>query len=254
MPSTTLSAQEQPACVSPLLHEVGANVKSREKCILLGKTLFSVLSTLLGSIKDFSTKYPAVLSGYVIYSYLFISIMRFFLKVKSRELSLYDIYDTFDALPFMWLLASGLVKIIDMRTKLHNSEKDRILGLRALETKQTQLETMNEVARGFQHTINNPLAIISLALGSTKRAAAGNPVILERMSLIEESAGRIRQAVIDFSIAEKYEVEHVGHVVGFIASPSSLVPPSAGELKDRLPLQASRDCIDDVNHPGLFLN
>jgi signal transduction histidine kinase len=229
MPMTTLNAQERTAYISRLLHEVDANVKSlREKCISLGTALFSVLSTILGSIKDFSAKYPAVLSGYIIYSYLFISIMRFFLKVKSRELSLYDIYDTFDALPFMWLLASGLVKIIDMRTKLHNSEKDRILSLRALETKQTQLETMNEVARGFQHTINNPLAIISLALGSTKRAAAGNPMILERMGLIEESVGRIHQAVIDFSRSEKYEVEDVGPVVGAIASAVS-VHSSDGE-------------------------
>ncbi|MBF8296615.1 MAG: hypothetical protein HW389_3160, partial [Bacteroidetes bacterium] len=77
--------------------------------------------------------------------------MRFFLKLKSGEITLYEIYETFDALPFMWLLASALVKIIDMRTKVHNIETERILNLRELEIKQTQLNTMHEVAKGFQH-------------------------------------------------------------------------------------------------------
>jgi signal transduction histidine kinase len=79
---------------------------------------------------------------------------------------------------------------------------------------------MHEVAKGFQHTINNPLTIISLTLSGTKRAAAGNPAILERMHVIEDSANRIKQAVIDFSGAKAYEVEHAGHVVGLMASPA----------------------------------
>jgi hypothetical protein len=89
---------------------------------------------------------------------------------------------------------------------------------------------MHEVANGFQHKINNPLAIISLALGSAKRAAAANPLILERMIVIEESASRIKQAVIDFSGAQKYEVEHVGHAVGSMASPASF----GGDLSHRI--------------------
>jgi hypothetical protein len=223
MQTAVLSGQERSARASLLLHEIDTNVRTLwEKCISLGRALFSVLSTTLGSIKDLSAKYPAVLSGYIIYSYLFITMMHFYLKAKSRQLTLYEIYETFNALPFMWLLASALVKIIDVKTMFHNSEKKRLLSVRELETRQTQLDTMREVGKGFQHQINNPLAIISLALSSAKRAVAGNPVVLERMNLIEESAGRIKQAVIDFSGAQKYEVEHVGQVVGSMASPASL--------------------------------
>jgi hypothetical protein len=148
--------------------------------------------------------------------------MRFFLKAKSRELTPYEIYETFNALPFMWVLSSALVKIIDMRTRLHNIEKEKIINRRELEIKQAQLDTMREVAKGFQHRVNNPLAIISLVLGSIKRATVGNQVILERMSVIGQSASRIKQAVIDFSEAQKYEVEHIGHSVGSLASPPSL--------------------------------
>jgi signal transduction histidine kinase len=186
--------------------------------------LLSKLSSVIRAIKEFSAKYPALLSGYIIYSYLFIAMMRLFLKARTRQLTLHDIYETFDALPFMWLLSSALVKIIDMRTKLHSIEKERMMNLRELEIKQAQLNTMHEVAKGFQHRINNPLTIISLTLSGTRRANAGNPAILERISVIEDSARRIQQAVIDFSVAKRYEVEHIGDFVGSMASPASLDP------------------------------
>lgn len=180
-----------------------------------------ILLKVIKSLKDFSTTYPAVLSGYVMYSYLFITIMRFFLKAKARELTMYEIYEVFDALPFLWLLSSALVSIIDTRTKLHNAEKEKLLSLQELEIKQTQLNTMVEVSKGFQHRINNPLAIISLSLGRMKRAAVNYKGLLESLETIEDSANHIKQAVIDFSNAEKYEVQNVGRVVGLMASPFS---------------------------------
>ncbi len=184
-------------------------------------------------IKEFSAKYPAVLSGYIIYSYLFITMMRFFLKAKSRELTVYEIYENFSALPFMWLISSALVKIIDMRTKLHDIEKERMLDLQDLKIKRIQLETMHEVAKGFQHRINNPLAIICLALSGMKRAILNSPAILERVILIEDETRRINQAVIDFSRAERYEVEHVGFVVGDMANPASTDMPANTETSPR---------------------
>jgi len=224
MSTTTPSAQEQNERVPLLSQTTETNAKTPQgKIIAPKRSLRTVLSSTIRLAKDFWIKYPAVLSGYIIYAYLFITIMRFFLKAKSRELTLYEIYEIFDALPFMWVLAAALVKVINMRTKLHNSEKERILGLQELEIKQTQLDTLHEVARGFQHRVNNPLAIIFLTLTTTKRAVLDNPVILERITAIEEATNRIKQAVIDFSRAEKYDVEYVGNVLGFMANPGSFV-------------------------------
>jgi signal transduction histidine kinase len=192
---------------------------------MINRTPMPFVSNSFKLIKQLSFRYPAVLSGYIIYSYLFIAMMRLFLKAKSGQLLLYDIYETFAAVPFMWLLASSLVKIIDMKTKLHTIEKERVDTFRALEIQQTQLNTMHEVARGFQHRINNPLTVISLTLSGMRRVVAGNPGVLERMKTLEESAGRIKQAVIDFSEAQKYEVERVGNVVGLMANPASSIEP-----------------------------
>jgi signal transduction histidine kinase len=182
----------------------------------------SRLSASIRSIKDFTIKYPAVLSGYIIYSYLFITIMRFFLKAKTRQLSAYEVYEVFDALPFLWLLSSALVKIIEIRTRLHHAEKEQLLSRQQLEIKETQLNTMLEVAKGFQHQINGPLTIISFALRRTKRAAANNTDILGGIATLEEAAHRIRQAVIDFSNARRYEAEYIDPLVGSVATPPSL--------------------------------
>jgi signal transduction histidine kinase len=181
----------------------------------------SAFSSARKSIKEFAFKYPAVLSGYIMYSYLFISIMRFFVKAKARQLTAYEIYETFEALPFLWVLSSALVKIIDIKTRLHIVEKERLLDRQQLEIERTQLKTMHEVAKGFQHRVNNPLAVIMLALSGAKRSSVNNPKALEHLIVIEESTGRIKQSVIDFSAAQKYEVEHVGSVIGFMANPAS---------------------------------
>ena len=41
--------------------------------------------------------------------------VRLFIKVKVHGAAPGDIYDIFSALPFMWLLAVSLVKIIEFR-------------------------------------------------------------------------------------------------------------------------------------------
>jgi signal transduction histidine kinase len=167
--------------------------------------------TLRGYGINFVAQYPAVLSGCIIYSYLFVSMVRLFIKVKVHGATPGDIYDIFSALPFMWLLAVSLVKIIEFRTKLHNQEKE-------LQVKNIQLTTMHEVVKGVQHQVNNPLAIISLSVDQTKRAVEHDPALLKKIESIANAANQITSALQKFSEAEHYEYENVDRKVGPIAS------------------------------------
>jgi hypothetical protein len=161
--------------------------------------------------KVFFSQYPAVFSGYIIYSYLFISIIRLFLKVKHFGATLSDAYDIFSALPFMWLLAVSLVKIIEIRSQLQLKDE-------ALRIKNTQITTMHEVVKGVQHQVNNPLAIISLSLGQTKRIVGANPVALTKIENIESAVKQITSALQKFADADQYDSQHIDEVVGTIAS------------------------------------
>ncbi|HEY6951782.1 MAG TPA: histidine kinase dimerization/phospho-acceptor domain-containing protein [Bacteroidota bacterium] len=168
---------------------------------------------------EFVSKYPAVLSGFVIYGYLFVAIMRFFLKVKFEDATLSDAYDIFSALPFMWFLAVALVKVIETRTKLHESEKQRLQDSEQLRVKETQLNTMKEVVKGLQHHVNNPLAIILLYVARLKRKFAGDDQTLNEIESIHDASKRISSALAEFSNAQRYESEYVEPLVGTIAIP-----------------------------------
>ena len=138
-----------------------------------------------------------------------------------EALTIENIIDSFDAFPFMWLLALVLVKIIEIRTKLYESEEQRILAEQEVQLHQTQLKTMHEVTRGIQHHINNPLSIIVLSLGSAQKAAEGNPKITRQLDTINDEINRIISALSDFAKASAYSIETIDTQVGTIATRSS---------------------------------
>jgi signal transduction histidine kinase len=174
--------------------------------------------------KAFFIAYPAVVSGFFIYSYLFLCILQYLFKVKSSSLFhspvLTNIFDSFDAFPFMWLLSVALVKVIDVRTKLHKSEEQRIFAEREKQFHQSQLKTLQEVTRGVQHHVNNPLAIITLALVPARRAAGENQELLHQLDTIDDAVKRITTALEDFSKIREYTVESGGPIVGDIVTPN----------------------------------
>jgi hypothetical protein len=176
-----------------------------------GAGMMSACRNLYLRVKNFFVQNPALVSGYIIYSYLFISIIRLFLKVKQSGATLSDAYDIFSALPFMWLLAVSLVKVIEFRSQVHI--KDEVLQIQ-----NTQLRTMHEVVKGLQHQVNNPLAIISLSIGRIKKIAGNNPIAKTKIENIEIATQQISDALQKFSEAEHYESQHIDTVVGTIAS------------------------------------
>lgn len=179
----------------------------------------SAFQTLFGRIKQFVVTYPAVLSGYVIYAYLFIAIVRFMLMARYATVSFGDAVEIFLPLPFMWLLAVSLVKVIEIRTRLHDSERKRMQDAKELDMKRMQLQTLREVVRGVQHQINNPLAIALLTADKLKAHAADMGMVIECANEVSRASVRIAEAIVGFSRMEEYNTETAGAYVGSIATP-----------------------------------
>jgi hypothetical protein len=175
-------------------------------------------------IKEFSIAHPAVLSGYFIYGYLFFCILQYFLKARSYSFFhshvIANIVDSFDAFPFMWLLSVALVKVIDVRTKLHKSEEQRLIAEREKQIQQSQLKTLQEITRGVQHHINNPLAIITLSLGPVRKALGDKADLTNHINAIDDAVNRITTAMEAFSKVREYTVESAGPYVGDIVTPN----------------------------------
>ena len=183
----------------------------------------NLIKRIFETIKEYFIRYPAVLSGYIIYSYFFVSTMSFYKEIRQTSMSKLEVFMEFDALLWMWLLAAALVKIISYRSKMLEQEKERLTQQKELEKQQTQLSTMKEVIRTLQHEINNPLAIIMGYLNQAEQEAKEQPEILKDLKEIKVGAQRIKKTLIDFSNANDYET--IDSPVGQMAQPKHTGEP-----------------------------
>lgn len=177
-----------------------------------------VLKKLFKPLLDFFVKYPAVLSGYIIYAYLFLATMDFYRDVKSATHNVFDYIQNFDSLLWMWLLAYALARVIDYRTKLAEEEKRRLEHEQEAKLSRVQLSTMKEVVRALQHDINNPLTIILAYTRRAEKAAENHPEILKSLAEVKTAADRINRRIAEFAQTQSYTSEE--SPVGTLAVPN----------------------------------
>ncbi len=169
-------------------------------------------------VRDFFIKHPAVLSGYIIYAYFFVTTMGFYRDLKDSHFKSFNIIERFDALIWMWLLAVVLVKVIEYRNRLTQQERLRIEREKELEIKNAQVVTAHQMIRTLQHQINNPLTVILLYVQRTLRKEKLSPGALESLTEIRNSAERIAAVLHEFAHAQG--IETVGSPVGDLITPS----------------------------------
>jgi signal transduction histidine kinase len=172
---------------------------------------------LFKPLRDFFIKHPAVLSGYIIYAYFFITTMDFYRDAKKTQPKALSVFERFDALIWMWLLAVVLVKVIEYRHRLNEQERVRLEREKELDVKGAQLETAHQMIRTLQHQINNPLTIILLYVQRALRKGDATPEVLENLSQIKESAERIAVTLREFAHAQG--IETVDSPVGDLVTP-----------------------------------
>lgn len=172
------------------------------------------MKKILITVRDFVLRYPAILASYFIYGYYFISTMDFYIKFKNKHFGATDALKHFDTLLWMWILAYALVKVIDLRERLHRKEREMLEKQHDLELKETQIQTLHEVIMTLKHEINNPLAII---LGYTRllKKQIVEPDAIKKVEEIETASQRINHALKEFSTAQVYEVSEspVGNLI-----------------------------------------
>ena len=168
-------------------------------------------------LRDFFIRHPAVLSGYIIYAYFFITTMDFYRDIKQSHYKSFNIIERFDALFWMWILAVVLVKVIEYRNRLNEQERIRLERERELQVKGVQLETTHQMIRTLQHQINNPLTIILLYVQRALRKAETNKQDLENLIMVKNGAERIATTLREFAHAQG--IETVESPVGDLMTP-----------------------------------
>jgi signal transduction histidine kinase len=176
-----------------------------------------IVKKFLRTTRDFFVAYPAVLSGYIIYLYFFLTTMKYYQDFKEKSLGLSDIFQSFDALAWMWLLALALVKVIQYREKSHEEARRRESSERELAQHRSQLETMQQVTRALQHQINNPLTIVLAYTTKAQRKVKGDAELEKYLTEVRTATDRIIQALKDYSSSGTYRT--VETPVGKMAVP-----------------------------------
>src|SRR5450759_1726950 len=159
---------------------------------------------LITFIKEFVTRYPAVLASYFIYGYYFISTLDFYIAFKKKHLGASETFSHFDTLLWMCALAWALVRVIELREELSTKEKESLTHQHTIQLKEAQLRTLHEVVITLKHQINNPLAII---LGYVRLAQrkSSDPDITKKLGEIEIAAQRINTSIKEFSLLRVYQ-------------------------------------------------
>lgn len=178
------------------------------------------LHTIYKPVRDYFIKHPALLSGYIIYAYFFITTMDFYRNFKeTHTVGILSTIEKFDALIWMWLLAVVLVKVIEYRNRLNSQERLRLEREKELEVKGAQLSTTHQMIRTLQHQINNPLTIILLYVQRALRKAENNQQDLEDLIMVKNGAERIATTLREFAHAQS--IETVDSPVGDLVTPSN---------------------------------
>ena len=157
------------------------------------------VKSVVDSVKGLCEKYPAVVSGYFLVGYSFISIIRMLRRAKKGNLFVEDLYDVFSALPFMWLLALSIVQILQERSRLRQVRDELAREQLKRQITEIQLSALKEAEKTLQHSINNPLAVIALSLSRLKRAVQLHGDLQEETDDIECASRRIAGVLTDFS-------------------------------------------------------
>jgi hypothetical protein len=157
------------------------------------------LKSARDSIKNLFEKYPAVLSGYFLVGYSFIALIRLLIKAKRGILGAEDVYDVFSALPFMWLLAMSVVKMVQERSHLHQMQHELAREQLQRQIIEIQLNAFKEAEKALQHKINNPLAVIALSLSRLKHGVQRDHELLDETNDIEYASRTIGSVLTDFT-------------------------------------------------------
>jgi signal transduction histidine kinase len=104
----------------------------------------------------------------------------------------------------MWVLAFVLVKVIELRERVHAREHAMKEQLHAIALHETQMQTLRDVIITLRHEINNPLAIVLGYVHLMKKSSSPDDA-LKHVNDIEAAALRIQSALKEFADITSYD-------------------------------------------------
>ncbi len=172
-------------------------------------------------IQNWITQHPALFSGFIIYGYYLFASSHFLLDYYGGDdndsLTFSDYVSEFDALPFMWLLAFALVRLLSYQEKIHDQEKKALERQHQVEVQGAQIRTLQEVTIALMDKINNPAAVIVMHARRLGKRAHKPAAVQADIEAIRKAAFRISKILKHLASMEVYKFldQPYGRMVDF---------------------------------------
>jgi hypothetical protein len=138
-----------------------------------------------------------LLSGMLIFLYYFWVALDFLTSPNARR-DFKGSFFQFSSVIMLWGLVFLGSKLFDYRKKKEEEEKKKLALVQEYERRMMQLELLDEVANLVNDAVNNPLAIISLSVGSIREQFEPDSEILAHLDGIEGALNRVREVLAGY--------------------------------------------------------
>jgi signal transduction histidine kinase len=170
-------------------------------------------------------KHSIMVAGVVIFGYYLLTSVDIMVERSGQKIRLLDYAFQFDSLILLWVIAVVVVKLQTYRKKLKDEEDFKRRIVTDYERQRAHLQILDDITNVLNDTINNPLAVITVSIGSLRQKYQLSSETVETLNMIESAARRIRQVLNEI---KGYQTEKI---VGSPRTPAadSIAPDSAPE-------------------------
>lgn len=150
-----------------------------------------MIRKLLRLLRDTAVRYPAILTGCLIYVYYLFVTLDFYKNFKDAHFSSSEFLTHFDALFWMWLLAFALVKILAYREKNHLHEKLLFIQEQQASEAEWKCKRYHSLALELNREVSEPIATASRCVRSVRHQSRNGSAITSKLEAIDVQLSRV---------------------------------------------------------------
>jgi RNAse (barnase) inhibitor barstar len=172
-----------------------------------------------------------MVAAVIIFGYYLLTSLDIIVERSGQKIRLLDYAFQFDSLIFLWIIAVVVLKLQTYRKRLRDEEEFKRQIVTDYERQRAHLQILDEISDALNDTINNPLAVITVSIGTLRQKYQLSNETLDTLNMIETAARRIRQVLNEIKGYQTEKIVGTSRITGVGSGASTSDPTEAGSEK-----------------------
>jgi signal transduction histidine kinase len=172
-----------------------------------------------------------MVAAVIIFGYYLLTSLDIIVERSGQKIRLLDYAFQFDSLIFLWIIAVVVLKLQTYRKRLREEEEFKRQIVTDYERQRAHLQILDEISNALNDTINNPLAVITVSIGTLRQRYQLSNETLDTLNMIETAARRIRQVMNEIKGYQTEKIVGTSRITGTGSGASTSDPTEAGSEK-----------------------